>query len=68
VEAGFGERILWGSDQMIWPGTIKVAIATIEKADFLTPRQKRDIFYDNAARFLRLTGDEIARHHEAGAR
>ena len=26
----------------------------IESADFLTPEQKRDIFYNNAARFLRL--------------
>jgi predicted TIM-barrel fold metal-dependent hydrolase len=65
VDAGFEERILWGSDQMIWPGTIAVAIETVEKADFLTPRQKRAIFYDNAARFLRLGKDEIARHHGA---
>jgi predicted TIM-barrel fold metal-dependent hydrolase len=68
VDAGFAERILWGSDQMIWPDAIRVAIETIEKADFLTARQKRDIFYDNAARFLRLGKDEIARQHEAGSR
>jgi hypothetical protein len=29
----------------------------------LTPAQKRDIFYNNAARFLRLSKEEIARHH-----
>src|SRR5262245_33147214 len=28
--------------------------------------QKRDIFYSNAARFLRLSEEEIARHHAAG--
>jgi predicted TIM-barrel fold metal-dependent hydrolase len=39
---------------MIWPDTIRLAIETIESADFLTPDQKRDIFYNNAARFLRL--------------
>ena len=43
-----------GSDQMIWPETIGMAIEAIESADFLTEEQKRDIFYNNAARFLRL--------------
>ena len=63
MDAGFGKRILWGSDQMIWPETIRLAIETIESADFLTREQKRDIFYNNAARFLRLTEQQIARHH-----
>jgi predicted TIM-barrel fold metal-dependent hydrolase len=62
VDAGFGKRILFGSDQMIWPHTIEVAIDTIEKAPFLSAAQKRDIFYDNAARFLRLGAQERARH------
>jgi hypothetical protein len=39
-----------------------VAIETIETADFLTPEQKRDIFYNNAARFLRLSDGEGAKH------
>lgn len=63
VEAGYGDRIMFGSDQMIWPGTIAAAIRTIEEAPFLTAAQKRDIFYNNAARFLRLDNAEIARHH-----
>ena len=54
VDAGFGKRILFGSDQMIWPSTITLAIETIDSADFLSEEQKRDIFYNNAARFLRL--------------
>jgi hypothetical protein len=54
VEAGYGKRILFGSDQMVWPQTIDVAIESIESAEFLTQEQKRDIFYHNAARFLRL--------------
>jgi predicted TIM-barrel fold metal-dependent hydrolase len=66
VDAGFGQRILWGSDQMVWPATIDVAIDTIEKAPFLSAAQKRDIFYNNAARFLRLTADERARHSRGG--
>jgi hypothetical protein len=63
VDAGFEERIMWGSDQMVWPQTIWIAIETIEKAPFLTGKQKRDIFYNNAARFLRLSKEEIAKHH-----
>jgi hypothetical protein len=52
VEAGYGKRLMFGSDQMIWPELIEVAIKRIEEADFLTTEQKRDIFYNNAARFL----------------
>ena len=54
VEAGFGKRIMFGSDQMVWPGAIDIAIEGIRSADFLSEEQKRDIFYNNAARFLRL--------------
>jgi predicted TIM-barrel fold metal-dependent hydrolase len=57
VEGGFGQRILFGSDAMIWPRTIEVAIESIESAPFLTAEQKRDIFYNNAVRFLRLSPD-----------
>ena len=63
VDAGFGKRVMFGSDQMVWPEAIEVAIESIETADFLNRDQKRDIFYNNAARFLRLSQDQIARHH-----
>ncbi len=63
VEAGFGKRVLFGSDQMVWPEAIEVAIESIETAGFLDRGQKRDILYNNAARFLRLSQDQIARHH-----
>lgn len=63
VDAGFGQRILFGSDQTIWPQGIGLAIQTIEEAPFLTAEQKRDIFYNNAARFLRLTNEQIAEDH-----
>ncbi|MEO8576458.1 MAG: amidohydrolase family protein, partial [Gemmatimonadales bacterium] len=51
VEAGYGDRILFGSDQMIWPGIIEPSIQAIEEAPFLSASQKRDILYNNAARF-----------------
>jgi predicted TIM-barrel fold metal-dependent hydrolase len=63
VEAGFGDRVMFGSDQMVWPEAIERGIARIESAPFLSTEQKRDILYNNAARFLRLTDTEIARHH-----
>ena len=54
VDAGFGERIMFGSDQMVWPDAIGRAIEGIESAAFLNEQQKRDIFYNNAVRFFRL--------------
>ncbi len=60
VEAGYGKRIMFGSDQMVWPDAIPVAIETIRTAPFLTAEQKRDILHDNAARFLRLEAVKAA--------
>lgn len=62
VDAGFGQRIMFGSDQMQWPTTISEAIEAVNSASFLTRQQKADIFYNNAARFLELPADEINRH------
>ena len=62
VRAGLGKRLMFGSDQMVWPEKIGAAVAAIEEAPFLTEEQKRDIFYNNAARFLKLGEEEIARH------
>ena len=67
VEAGFESRILFGSDQMVWPETIERAVRVIEEAPFLSARQKRAILYDNAARFLRLTPEQMAAHRRLGA-
>jgi len=55
--------ILFGSDQTIWPQGIGLAIDTINEAPFLTAAQKRDILYNNAARFLRLTKEQIGQDH-----
>ncbi len=63
IRYGFEKRIMFGSDQMTWPDAIGKAVEAIEKADFLSAEQKRDILYNNAARFLRLPPEEIARHH-----
>ncbi len=62
IEAGYGDRVMFGSDQIIRPGLIEAAVRSIDEAPFLTAAQKRDIFYNNAARFLRLSDEEMAAH------
>lgn len=63
TDAGSGKRIMYGSDQMSWPNSTLTGIESIENAEFLTPDQKRDILYNNAARFLRLCSEDTAEHH-----
>lgn len=50
IDAGLADRILLGSDDQPYD----LIIARLEEASFLTPAQRRAIYYDNAARFLRL--------------
>jgi predicted TIM-barrel fold metal-dependent hydrolase len=54
VEAGFEDRVMFGTDQLQWPKLMSYSISIIQNADYLSPEQKRDILYNNAARFLRL--------------
>jgi hypothetical protein len=48
---------------MNWPVMIERALDGIEGATFLSNAQKRDILFNNAARFLRMSDEEIARWH-----
>lgn len=52
VEAGFGDRVMYGSD--VGLNDFGSGIRAVLEADFLSEAQKRDILYNNAARFLRL--------------
>ena len=63
VDAGLGDRLMFGSDGLGFPEAIKLAIEGINSAEFLTVKQKKDIFYNNAARFLKLSEEQIAQHH-----
>ena len=54
VDGGFEDRVMFGTDQVIWPKLMAYSISIIQNADYLTTQQKRDILYNNAARFLRL--------------
>ena len=59
VRAGLGKRLMFGSDQMIWPEAIARSVEAVRNVPGLTNAQKRDIFYNNAVRFFRLTEDDI---------
>ena len=54
VQAGFGKRILYGTDLMIWPKLLETSIGVIENASYLSEDQKRDILFNNAVRFFNL--------------
>ena len=64
IDAGLGDRLMFGSDGLGLPEAIGLAIEGINSADFLTDEQKRDIFYNNAARFLGLSEEQIVAHHK----
>ena len=59
IDAGFGRRILFGSDTR----PIGPILRRMEKIRWLSDRQRSAILYDNAARFLRLDRKTIDRHH-----
>jgi len=52
-EAGYLDRVMFGSDQMIWPYAIEKSIRFLNSLTFLTKKDKEDIFYNNAVRFLK---------------
>lgn len=54
VQAGFGKRIMYGTDFMMWPKLFETSISVIENAQYLSFEQKRDILFNNAVRFFRL--------------
>jgi hypothetical protein len=54
MDARLGKRIMFGTDQMIWSEAVGMSIEAIESATFLTEEQKQDIFFNNAADFLKL--------------
>lgn len=56
---GFEKRIMFGTDQVSWPKTIEIAVQGIEEAEFLSPNQKKNIFYSNALRFFRLREEKF---------
>ena len=60
-EEGLGNRLMFASD---YAGTIRKNIEIIYNIQWLTDEQKRDVYYNNAAKFLRLSEEQIAEHHK----
>lgn len=53
IDRGFGDRIMFGTDN--WDAA--PIVERYQNLSFLTEAQRNDIFYANAARFLRLTAE-----------
>ncbi|MCY2686007.1 amidohydrolase family protein [Salinimicrobium sp. TH3] len=51
---GILKKVMFGSDQMVWPESIKISINYLNSLDFLTEEEKRMILYENARKFLGL--------------
>ena len=51
-EYGFLDRVMFGSDQMVWPEAITSSIDFLNSMDFLTKVEKEMILYKNAKKFL----------------
>jgi predicted TIM-barrel fold metal-dependent hydrolase len=49
------DRILFGSDQMVWPQMITPAVESIRNASFLSDQDKRNILGENARRLLKIS-------------
>jgi hypothetical protein len=54
VDTVGSERILFGSDQMVWPQVITPAVAAIRGAKFVSESDKRKILWENAAALFGL--------------
>jgi uncharacterized protein len=64
LDAGLGNRIMLGTDNQ----PIERILERMDAFHFLSEAQRRAIVYDNAARFLRLSPEEIARHRSRAER
>lgn len=62
IDAGLGDRVMFGTDYSL---RLAEHVAFIDEAPFLTAQQKSDIFFNNAARFLRLSAGDISRLRNA---
>ncbi len=54
VESVGSDRILFGTDQMVWPQMITPAVESIRDAPFLSDQDKRNILGENARRLLKI--------------
>jgi predicted TIM-barrel fold metal-dependent hydrolase len=62
IDEGVEHKLLFGSDEMIWPDAITGGINHIKEADYMSDSVKKQILYWNAATFLKLSNEAIAAH------
>jgi len=55
---GVIDRVMYGSDQMVWPHAIEKSINQLKSYDFLSENDRKKIFHDNAYKFLKLEENE----------
>jgi predicted TIM-barrel fold metal-dependent hydrolase len=60
VDTVGSDRILFGSDQMVWPQMITPAVQSITKATYLSEQDKQRILWKNAADLLNLNHQQQA--------
>jgi predicted TIM-barrel fold metal-dependent hydrolase len=53
-QANVLDRVMFGSDQMVWPGAISKSVEFLNSQPFLTDQEKKMILYDNAKVFFKL--------------
>lgn len=53
-QAGYLDRVMYGSDQMMWPYAIEKSVSFLNSLTFLSKKDKDDLFYNNARRFLKI--------------
>lgn len=56
VDAIGSDRLLFGTDQMLWPQMIPKAVQAVSSAENLSERDKRRILWDNSAALFGLRG------------
>jgi len=59
VQAGFGKRIMYGTDFFSFPRMMEGSMSVIVNAQYLGESQKRDILFNNAARFFRMDASQF---------
>jgi hypothetical protein len=60
-DEGLGNRLMFASDYF---GEVRKHIEIIYNIEWLTVEQKRNIYYNNAAKFLILSESDIKKHHK----
>jgi len=53
-QVGLLDRVMFGSDQMVWPEAINKSVAFLNEQEYLSEEEKKMIFYENAKRFLKI--------------